>query len=111
MSSTITVVKPEGVLDSTQADKFRSDINDAVQSGASTILVDFEDVTFMDSSGLGALVGAFKSLRAHGGNLCVCSINEQIRILFELTSMDRVFDIFKNQDEFNHMATSGSSSL
>jgi len=101
MSSTFTVVKPVGVLDATQTTQLRSQIDDAMQSGASTVLVDFEQVSFMDSSGLGALVGAFKSLRARGGKLYVCSINEQIRILFELTSMDRVFDIFPNEEEFS----------
>ena len=96
-------------MDATQTDQLRSDINDALQSGASTVLIDFENVSFMDSSGLGALVGAFKALRAHGGNLCVCSINEQIRILFELTSMDRVFDIFQNQEEFQRLATANTT--
>jgi anti-sigma B factor antagonist len=109
MSSTFTIVKPVGVLDATQTAQLRSQIDDAMQSGASTVLVDFEQVSFMDSSGLGALVGAFKSLRARGGKLYVCSINEQIRILFELTSMDRVFDIFPSQEEFSRRAFSGTS--
>ncbi|MBD1912826.1 MULTISPECIES: STAS domain-containing protein [unclassified Leptolyngbya] len=109
MSSSFTIVKPVGVLDATQTAQLRSQIDDAMQSGASTVLVDFEQVSFMDSSGLGALVGAFKSLRARGGKLYVCSINEQIRILFELTSMDRVFDIFSSQEEFSRKAFSGTS--
>jgi anti-anti-sigma factor len=54
----------------------------------------------MDSSGLGALVLALKGVRAAGSKLFVCSINEQIKILFELTSMDRVFEIFENQEKF-----------
>jgi len=54
----------------------------------------------MDSSGLGALVLALKAVRMAGGRLFVCSINEQIRILFELTSMDRVFEIFETPEEF-----------
>ena len=64
------------------------------------MLIDFQDVTFMDSSGLGALVLALKTVRAAGGKLFICSINEQVRMLFELTSMDRVFQIFPNRDEF-----------
>lgn len=109
MSSTFTIVKPVGVLDATQTAQLRTQIDDAMQSGASTVLVDFEQVSFMDSSGLGALVGAFKSLRARGGKLCVCSVNEQIRILFELTSMDRVFDIFPSQEEFSRHTLSNVS--
>ena len=64
-------------------------------------LVDFQNVTFMDSSGLGYLVLAFKYLREVDSKLLMCSVNEQIRILFELTGMDKVFTVFSNQEEFN----------
>ncbi|MGG6296492.1 STAS domain-containing protein [Leptolyngbya sp. AN02str] len=100
MISNIQVVQPVGVLDGTQVSQFRQQIDEAVKTGASTVLVDLEKVSFMDSSGLGAIVSAFKAMRSQGGSLCVCSLNEQIRILFELTSMDRVLDIFSNRDEF-----------
>jgi anti-anti-sigma factor len=63
------------------------------------IIVDFQDVTFMDSSGLGALVLSLKTVRSAGGKLLICSINEQIKMLFELTDMDRVFEIFNNREE------------
>ena len=54
----------------------------------------------MDSSGLGALVLALKTVRGAGLKMFVCSINEQIKMLFELTSMDRVFEVFENREEF-----------
>ena len=101
MSSEVKVLQPTGILDGTKAAQFRQDISKLVETGAKTILVDFKDVTFMDSSGLGALVLALKTVRAANGNLMVCSINEQIKILFELTSMDRIFEIFENQEEFD----------
>jgi anti-anti-sigma factor len=100
MSSDVKIVKPMGVLDGVQASPFRQNIVSLADKGAKTILIDFQDVTFMDSSGLGALVLALKAVRMAGGRLFVCSINEQIRILFELTSMDRVFEIFETQEEF-----------
>jgi anti-anti-sigma factor len=53
----------------------------------------------MDSSGLGALVLSLKTVRSAGGKLFICSINEQIKMLFELTDMDRVFEIFNNREE------------
>ena len=100
MSPVVKVVQPSGILDSTKANQFRQEIGEIVDAGANIVLLDFQNVTFMDSSGLGALVLAFKSVRAAGAKLFICSINEQIRILFELTSMDRVFEIFASQDEF-----------
>jgi anti-sigma B factor antagonist len=100
MSSDVKVLQPQGILDGTKATQFRQDISESVLAGAKTVLIDFQDVTFMDSSGLGALVLALKTVRGAGSKLVVCSINEQIRILFELTSMDRVFDIFESREAF-----------
>lgn len=109
MSSDVQVLQPQGILDGTKAGPFRRDISELVDKGAETILIDFQDVTFMDSSGLGALVLALKTVRAAGGKLVICSINEQIRILFELTSMDRVFDpIFANREAFEGTLNSNS---
>lgn len=100
MNSDVKVVQPSGILDSTKSDQFKAGINEVLNNGANTVLVDFQDVSFMDSSGLGALVIALKTVRASGGDLFVCSINDQIKILFELTSMDKVFRVFDDRDAF-----------
>lgn len=100
MNQTIKVITPQGILDGTKANDFRSQIDRSVHEGAKIILVDFTDVTFMDSSGLGALVLALKTIRGAGLKMFVCSINEQVKMLFELTSMDRVFEIYADKKEF-----------
>lgn len=100
MNPVFKVIQPAGILDSAKGSEFRQEIGEIVENGTNIVLIDFQDVTFMDSSGLGALVLALKTVRAAGGKLFICSINEQIRMLFELTSMDRVFQIFPNRDEF-----------
>jgi anti-anti-sigma factor len=102
MNPVVKIVQPSGILDGMKATQFRQEISDIVENGGSMVLIDFKDVTFMDSSGLGALVLALKTVRAAGGKLFICSINEQVRMLFELTSMDRVFEIFPNREEFNN---------
>lgn len=99
MSSAIKVIQPSGILDGNQASEFRQEIAEAVQGGSKVIIVDFQNVTFMDSSGLGALVLSLKTVRSAEGKLLICSINEQIKMLFELTDMDRVFEIFNNREE------------
>ena len=100
MSPLIKVFQPSGILDGSESQDFRQEISEIADSGAKIILVDFQNVTFMDSSGLGALVLAFKTLRDADIKLVICSINEQVRILFELTGMDKVFEIFPSQEEF-----------
>jgi anti-anti-sigma factor len=101
MSPLVKVFQPSGILDASECQKFRQEITEIAGSGAKIVLVDFKNVTFMDSSGLGALVLAFKALRSADIKLVLCSINEQVRILFELTGMDKVFEIFPSQEEFN----------
>ncbi|MBD2559745.1 MULTISPECIES: STAS domain-containing protein [Nostoc] len=106
MREQVKVIKLNGNLNATTSQEFRQNITEILLTGAKIVLVDFQDVTFMDSSGLGALVLAFKTLRAADTKLVLCSINEQVRILFELTNMDKVFEIFPSQEAFNQVLVS-----
>lgn len=108
MSPVVKIVQPSGILDGTKAGQFRQEISNLVDNGANIVLIDLKEVTFMDSSGLGALVLALKTVRAAGGKLFICSINEQVKMLFELTSMDRVFEIYANRDAFNNALLSAN---
>jgi anti-sigma B factor antagonist len=101
MNSVVQIIEPEGILDGTKTVDFQDQINQSIDSGVHTILVDFTKVTFMDSSGLGALVKVFKLLKAAEVELFLCSINDQVKMLFELTSMDKYFAILENREEFN----------
>lgn len=109
MTDHIKIVQPSGVLDATKSQEFRQEVIKLLESKPKIVLVDLKDISFMDSSGLGALVLAFKTLRASDTKLVLCSINEQIKILFELTGMDKVFEIFSNQDEFHKSVLSPSA--
>lgn len=96
----IEIIQLSGILDGTRIHELRDRVDQGLEQGAKIILIDLKEVTFMDSSGLGALVTSLKTVRAVGGKLCVCSVNEQVKILFDLTSMDRVFEIFRDQNDF-----------
>lgn len=100
MNSTIKVLRPSGVLNSTQADLFDQEINRSLSAGARSILVDFKDVTFMDSSGLGLLIVALKTVQALGGRLSLCSVSNEVKIVFELTDVERFFEVFSDRDSF-----------
>ncbi len=99
------VVRPNGILDGTQAIQLRQEISQRLDKTAEIILIDLQEVTFIDSSGLGALVSALKMVRTRGGKLFICSINDQVRMLFELTSMDRVFKVYKDESTFKNEVT------
>ncbi|WP_322742422.1 STAS domain-containing protein [Gloeocapsopsis crepidinum] len=101
MMNSVKFVQPSGMLDGIKGNQFRREVSDIVAAGADIVLIDLQNVSFIDSSGLGALVSAMKTVRSAGGKLFICSVNDQVKMLFELTKMDRVFEIFANQDEFS----------
>lgn len=100
MDTTVQVLAPSGILDSTQAQKIRAEVDHALNKGASTLLMDLKEVTFIDSSGLGILISVLKKVRSQSCEMVLCAINPQVKMLFELTSMDQVFEIFENRETF-----------
>lgn len=106
MSSIVKIVQPSGILDGISVNQLRREISDLVEKGADIVLVDFQDVTFMNSSGLGALVSTLKVVRSAGAELFICSLSDQLKMIFQLTKMDRVFKTFANQDEFEKTVVS-----
>ncbi|BFM40929.1 STAS domain-containing protein [Synechocystis sp. LKSZ1] len=102
MANSIRVVEPSGIFDSAQAAEFCHDVDQLIACKVDIIIVDFKDVTFMDSSGLGSLVQALKITREAGVKLLLCSFNEQIKMLFELTGMERVFEVFTGREELEY---------
>ena len=96
--SDITVVRPgDARLTAVHAKAFKDDVIALVDTGASTLVVDFKDVTFIDSSGLGALVGVLKKV-GNRGELAVCDLNSDVEQMFRICRMDRVFTIYPNVD-------------
>jgi anti-anti-sigma factor len=87
---------------------FHQTIKEVITNEIKIVLIDFQGVTFMDSSGLGALVLSFKTLQESGIKMVMCSINEQVRMLFELTGMDSVFTIIPNQEAFENLLVAAS---
>jgi anti-anti-sigma factor len=100
MSPTVKVIQPEGILDGVRGNQLRRDLADLSLESIDIVLIDLSEISFMDSSGLSALVSAQRTIRTGQGKLYLCGINEQVKMVFELTRMDRVFDTFPNRSEF-----------
>ncbi len=67
--------------------------------GKYNLIIDLSAVRFVDSSGLGALVSGFKNASAREGSLKLCCLQPQVRSMFELTRLHRVFEIFATLEE------------
>ncbi|MFM2064273.1 MAG: hypothetical protein RLZZ507_3944 [Cyanobacteriota bacterium] len=103
MSQQVKVLTLKFNFNAETSSEFQKDIAQIIESGAKIVLVDCQNITFLDSSGLGSLVLAFKTLRDAGIKMVLCSINEQVRMIFELTSINEIFEIFPSQDDFNQV--------
>ena len=101
MNLSVKVLELTGILDGIRGNELRREVSGIVANGTDILLLDMKEVKFIDSSGLGALVSAMQIVRNANGKLFVCSISDQVRMLFELTKMDRIFQTFTDQDEFN----------
>jgi anti-sigma B factor antagonist len=101
MSLNVSVMELSGVFDGTKASAFHDEIRQALAEGADAILADCQDLGFMDSSGLGAMIVALKIVRAAGKKLYICAINKQVGMLFDLTDTRRIFHIFVDRADFD----------
>jgi anti-sigma B factor antagonist len=89
-----TVVLVGGEIDVYTAPKLREQIIDLVSGGSYRLVVDMEGVEFLDSTGLGVLVGGLKRVRAHEGSLKLVCTQERILKIFRITGLTKVFPIF-----------------
>lgn len=86
-------------LDAHNSEELKSEVNRKFSDGSKDLIVDLKDVRFIDSSGLGVLVSGFKNASARQGSLKLCGLQSQVKSMFELTRLHRVFDIFQTVDE------------
>lgn len=90
VKDTYAEVKGAGRLNMVAAPKLREVVAEVVAGGSSRVVVNLEETVFMDSSGLGALIGCLKAARQAGGDLRISGVQPQVRMVLELTNMDRV---------------------
>jgi len=79
-----------GRLNMVAAPRLKAAIDETVAAGRVRVVVDLTDVTFMDSSGLGALIGGLKKARQAAGDLRIARVSDQVATVLKLTNLDRV---------------------
>ena len=85
-----SVLTLEGRLNMVSASQLKGAVSSALEAGRPRVVVDLSAVTFLDSSGLGALIAGLKATRQAGGDLRMSGANEQVRTVLKLTNLDRV---------------------
>jgi anti-sigma B factor antagonist len=94
----LSVLSAEGELDLASAPSLKWALTDVLSDGGRRIVVDLSQVTFIDSTALGVLVGVHRSLPA-GARLAIVCTHDEVMNIFELTGLDATFDIFRTLDD------------
>lgn len=93
------VIKPTGDLDVYTVGSLRDAIGEMIEEGSTKVVVDLDGVPFMDSSGLGALMGGVRRLRESGGDLAIACTREQHLKLFTITGFGEGVSIAPTVEE------------
>jgi anti-sigma B factor antagonist len=94
----VVVVQVAGEIDVYTAASLREKLADLIDADHTDVVVDLTGVTFMDSTGLGVLVGALKKVRGFGGRLQLVIDQEKVIKVFRITALTQVFTIHETLD-------------
>ncbi len=94
-----TVIKLKGEVDIYTAPSLRETIVDALEKGRVKIAVDLDEVDFLDSTGLGVLVGGLKRVKNQNGELGIICSQEKILRIFKITGLTKIFKMYGSADE------------
>ncbi len=91
----VNVIKITGELMAGQdSEKLRSIVDESINAENVNVVVDMEEVNWMNSSGLGMLISALTSLRSSGGDMRLANLSDRIRRPMQITKLDKVFQDF-----------------
>ncbi|KQO81610.1 MULTISPECIES: STAS domain-containing protein [unclassified Frigoribacterium] len=96
------VISPQGRLTVVSTPQLRTEVSTRIEAGDRLIIVDLSQTTFVDSSGLGALVSCLKSARQAGGDLRLVAPTEQVSMVLKLTNLDRILQPRASVEEALH---------
>lgn len=93
------VIEVSGEIDVATAPKFKQKVVEAIDAGHTRLIIDIESVAFLDSTGLGVLVGALKRVRALDGSLDIVCTSDRLMRIFKITGLDKVFGLHASIDD------------
>lgn len=90
----VQLITLNGKMNAITVAELKTQLKKNIEEDATRIVIDLEGVDFIDSSGLSSLISALKGCREKGGYLRLVHIQKQVRHVFELTMLDRVFEMY-----------------
>lgn len=94
----VLIVRLSGELDHHTAEQVRKTIESELDSGMTHLVLNLANLEFMDSSGLGVILGRYKRVSQLGGKMTLCSIQPSIYRLMEMSGLFKILPIFEDED-------------
>ncbi|PKL16943.1 MAG: anti-sigma factor antagonist [Spirochaetae bacterium HGW-Spirochaetae-5] len=88
-----------GEIDLYNAPEIKDIINKLIEQKRYNVVINLKDVTYIDSSGIGALISSLSNLKKYQGGLKIINVFASVRKVFELTKLTSFFDIYDNEDD------------
>ena len=92
--SELPIIELEGEVDVYTAPQLKQQMISLLESGANELVVDLTKVDYLDSTALGVLIGGLKRMRERDGNMVLVCPSPRIRRVFEITGLDKIFDMY-----------------
>jgi anti-sigma B factor antagonist len=92
------VLPLKGEIDLHVSPSVTASINSMIEKKPQRLVVDLSGVTYIDSAGLAALIGAMQKVEGYGGKFLLAGLQETVRSIFEISRLDQVFQIFPDAD-------------
>ena len=101
MGDVTIAIMPMDEFDASNSWEFKRDIAPVLE-GTTKLVFDMGRLRFLDSSGLGVLISCLRKMNAKGGDVKLCGMSKQVRTVFELVRIHRIFDIYSTKEEAAH---------
>ncbi|MCL6519907.1 MAG: STAS domain-containing protein [Armatimonadota bacterium] len=99
VDSKVSIIDLQGEIDVFTAPQLKQRILEMLDQGVIHLIVNLSGVEYLDSAALGVLIGGLKRLRERDGSLSIICPNMRIKRIFEITGLDKIFDIYATEGE------------
>lgn len=95
----VAVMQPEGFINAHTVRQFETALEELVQAGRFTILMDCQELSYISSAGLGAIMGLIEPIRANGGDILLCNLQRNVYSIFDTLGFTQLYRVFDSREE------------
>lgn len=103
MTEIVEIIQPSGQLDNKNLDLLHNEILNFLSQGIKLILIDFQDVTYIEREQIESLKTILNQVNSDQGKLYICSLNEQVKTVFEVTNNYHTFNPLSDREELEEI--------